>query len=60
MMTRSQDSDWQAEQYGKINSLQEWLDSRALSQLRIRGDERVWTSAVAARGSPGPFRRLPC
>jgi trans-aconitate 2-methyltransferase len=37
----SQDGDWQAEQYGKINSLQEWLASRALSQLRIRGDERV-------------------
>jgi trans-aconitate 2-methyltransferase len=37
----SQDGDWQAEQYGKINSLQEWLASRALSRLRIRGDERV-------------------
>jgi trans-aconitate 2-methyltransferase len=40
-MPDSQDGDWQAEQYGKINNLQEWLASRALSQLRIRGDERV-------------------
>jgi trans-aconitate 2-methyltransferase len=37
----SHDSDWKAEQYGKINSLQEWLASRALSGLRIRGNERV-------------------
>jgi trans-aconitate 2-methyltransferase len=40
-MPDSQDSDWQAEQYGKINSLQEWLASRALSKLWVRGDERV-------------------
>jgi trans-aconitate 2-methyltransferase len=37
----TQDGDWQAEQYGKINSLQQLLASHALSQLRIRGDERV-------------------
>jgi trans-aconitate 2-methyltransferase len=40
-MADSQDSDWQADQYGKINSLQEWLADRALSKLRVRGDERV-------------------
>jgi trans-aconitate 2-methyltransferase len=40
-MADGQESDWQAEQYGKINSLQEWLARRALSRLRIRGDERV-------------------
>jgi trans-aconitate 2-methyltransferase len=41
MMADIKDSDWQAEQYGKINNLQEWLASRALGQLRVRGDERV-------------------
>jgi trans-aconitate 2-methyltransferase len=39
-MADSRDSDWQAEQF-KINSLQDWLASRALSRLHIRGDERV-------------------
>jgi trans-aconitate 2-methyltransferase len=40
-MTDGQDSDWRADQYGKINNVQEWLASRGLSQLRVRGDERV-------------------
>ena len=40
-MADTKDSDWQADEYGKINNLQEWLASRALGQLRVRGDERV-------------------
>jgi hypothetical protein len=50
----AQVSEWSAEAYGRVNTLQQWLAARALGHLELRGDERVLD---VGSGDPGFGRR---